>query len=479
VDAVARGANALIREGGGFREAEWDEARPKAAALLREAGKDIGILVNPATGNEEGTLLAALAAAMGCESIDHRLLQPDLSDGATAEAFAMPSAALEKAGAVLLVGCNIRHELPLLHQRLLKASKRGAQIHSLGPVDFEYAFAGAGKRLVPPSRMLATLSSYADGSDKDGAAVAEVLRKAEGNAVIVLGELAERHPQAAAIRAAARALAQATGAKLNRIPQGANALGLAKAGVLPAGNGRDANAMFATPAAGYLLYGIDPMHDFAEHAQAIKAMSGKPVVAFSAYASEALRDIADIILPIGLLPEIEATLTNLDGVEQVTTAGGKLPGDARPGWRVLRAFADAIAPNTFSFSDLAGLRALPKRSVATVSRSSAPANSSGAAEALERIAPTAIYRADAVLRRAGALNAHPLTAGARVLLHPADAAARNLAAGAMAKIGDGKGTATLPVALSSRIARGCVLVERGYDASAPLSTSGNLDVRGA
>ena len=36
----------------------------------------------------------------------------------------------------------------------------------------------------------------------------------------------------------------------------------------------------------------------------------------------------------------------------------------------------------------------------------------------------------------------------------------------------------MPVALSSRIARGCVLIERGFDASAPLST-GNLDVRGA
>jgi hypothetical protein len=36
----------------------------------------------------------------------------------------------------------------------------------------------------------------------------------------------------------------------------------------------------------------------------------------------------------------------------------------------------------------------------------------------------------------------------------------------------------MPVALSSRIARGCVLIERGYEASAPLST-GHVDVRGA
>jgi len=65
------------------------------------------------------------------------------------------------------------------------------------------------------------------------------------------------------------------------------------------------------------------------------------------------------------------------------------------------------------------------------------------------------------------------------MLHPADAAARNLEPGMMAKVSDGNGTAALPVALSKRIARGCVLIERGYDASAPLSMSGNLDVRGA
>jgi NADH-quinone oxidoreductase subunit G len=225
---------------------------------------------------------------------------------------------MEKAAAVLLVGCNLRHELPLLHQRLLKASKRGAKIHAVGPVDFEFAFTPAGKRLVPPSRLAAALKGFADGSDREGAAFADALREAQGNAVIVLGELAENHPQAAQVRAAARALAQATGAKLNRVPQGANAIGLAAAGVLPGGEGRDAGAMLSAPTAAYILYGVDPQHDFAGQALALQAMSGKPVVAFSAYAGETLRAVADLILPIGLLPEIEGTLTNLDGREQST-----------------------------------------------------------------------------------------------------------------------------------------------------------------
>lgn len=74
--------------------------------------------------------------------------------------------------------------------------------------------------------------------------------------MLIVGGIAENHPQAAAIRAAARDFAAATGAKLCRIPQGANAVGLSRAGVLPAG--KDVNAMLAQPRKAYAIYGIEP-----------------------------------------------------------------------------------------------------------------------------------------------------------------------------------------------------------------------------
>jgi NADH-quinone oxidoreductase subunit G len=147
---------------------------------------------------------------------------------------------------------------------------------------------------------------------------------------------------------------------------------------------------------------------------------------------------------------------------------------------VLRALADALGLSSdFEFTDIAGLRAALQPRAVNVAPGHAPAAAHAVEGGLERIAASAIYRSDAVLRRAPALNAHPLTAGARAVLHPEDAKARGLAEGAMAKLGDGNGTATLPVSLSARVARGCVLVERGYDASAPLAPAGALDVRGA
>src|SRR5690606_28928648 len=124
---------------------------------------------------------------------------------------------------------------------------------------------------------------------------AEAGREAGGVAVTG-GAVAESGPQGAAIRAAAAAFARHTGAALCRIPQGANALGLARHGVLP--SGRDATAMLAEPRGAYVLYGIEPGLDFADQAAAMKALGGAQVVAFSHFACQSTRRVADVILPI-------------------------------------------------------------------------------------------------------------------------------------------------------------------------------------
>ncbi|WP_290889519.1 NADH-quinone oxidoreductase subunit NuoG [Arenimonas sp.] len=487
--AADRVTRPMLREGDAWREASWDEALAQAAKLVKNAGASLGVLAHPATSNEEGALLAALAKGLGTGHVDHRLKALDFADAAFAEAFELPAAAFDTVDTVLLVGCNLRHELPLLHQRLHKAGKRGARVFAINPVDFETTFAVAGKRIVAPSQLPGALAAVAQAAgaslpaaiaahDHDAAkAMAEALAKAGGNAVIVLGEMAENHAQASWLRAAARALATATGARLNRIPQGANAIGLARHGVRPTGQGKHAGAMLAQPLPAYVLYGIEPQYDFAHGAQALKALASAQVVAFAAYASDELKKLAHVILPIGLLPEVEATLTNLDGTDQSTQAGGKLPGEARAGWRVLRVFGGQLGLPGFEFTDLHGLRA--------ALAPEAPGQGSGLAEAgkaepgLERITSTPIYRGDAVLRRAAALNAHPLTHGARIVLHPEEALSRGLSEGGVAKVGDGIGSAALPVAISARVAKGAVWIENGYEATAPMSPVARLAVVGA
>jgi len=202
-------------------------------------------------------------------------------------------------------------------------------------------------------------------------------------------------------------------------------------------------------------------------------LNAAQVVAFSHYACESTRAVADVILPIGALPEIEATLTNLDGVEQVAHAGGKLPGLAREGWRVLRALGGELGLPGFEFTDLAGARALLQggRMPGLKAGRGGDAGNAG----LELALVPAIYRTDAVVRRAAALQAHPLNVEPHVALNPADAAAAGLADGAMARLRAPSGTATLPVAVDDRIAAGVAWIEGGHGATAPLG-AGRVEV---
>jgi len=453
--AEDRASKPMIRiaEGEGaecFRETSWDEALAAAAEILAaHRGDALGMLVHPAVSNEEGALLARLADALGTGNLDHRIAQRDLSDAVAAQAFAMPVAEIESADAIVIVGSNLRHEVPLLHQRVHKAARRGARVHVVNPVDFDFTFGIASKAIVAPSMLAAALGEVALGDAK--------------RIAVIVGAVAEQSLHASAVRKAAAALAASSGGALCRIPQGANAVGLARMGVLP--GARDAQAMLAEPRAAYVIYGIEPGLDFADQALAMKALGAAKVVEFSHFACMSTRRTADVILPIGLLPEIDATLTNLDGRDQRAVAGAKLPGEARPGWRVLRALGERLGATGFDFVDLPGLRAgIAAREVA-IAPSAAPAV---AGEGLELAVSQAIYRIDGITRRAAALQSHPLNTGPRASLHPDDAAAAGIEDGAMAKFDNGRGTATLQVAADPRVARGTVWVESGYGATAAL-----------
>ena len=451
-----RAVKPLRKVNGEWQEVSWAEGLAAAKEILSaNTGDDLGVLVHPSASNEEGALLGRLASGLGTGNIDHRINNRDFSDAAIAETFGLSLAEIEAADNIVVLGSNIRHELPLLHARLRKAqTTRNAKIHAINPVDFDFAFKLAGKQIVAPSKFVEALGN------------AELRQAVTGTAALIVGGIAENHPQAAAIRAAARDFAATTGAKLCRIPQGANAVGLSRAGVLPAG--KDVAAMLAQPRKAYAIYGIEPGLDFADAPAARKALAGAQVVAFSQFACASTRDVADVILPIGALPEIDATLTNLDGREQSARAGGKLPGEAREGWRVLRALGGELALAGFDFTDLAGLRA----SLAPVSVNvSASAATPITGEGLEVASTAAIYRTDAVVRRAQALQSHPLNNAPRIVLNADDAARLQLVEGQMAKVGTDAGKATLPVVVDARVAAGSVWIESGHGATAPLGAA--------
>ena len=475
----------MVKRNGQWSTTTWDDALSVAREALKSvSGADLGILVNPATTNEEGELIVRLARGLDSAHVDHRLRQLDFADNAFAKPFASPIASLDKVKSALIVGSDLRYEVPLLNHRIRQAAKKGAKVFAVNPAHFNFNFDLAGEAVAPPHELVAELLQFARVAAENGAAVPESIAGvvnaatttddhraayaefAVEGAVVIFGHAAANHPEASWLRAIARFIAQAAGAAYNEIPAGANAVGLSTVGVLPTAGGLDARAMLAQPRKGYILYNVEPPYDFADGAQAVQAMhSAQTVVAFAAYASDALKDSADVILPIALTPELEGTLVNAEGTAQSVLAGSKAPGEAREGWKVLRALGGSLNVAGFEFDDLAGLRDGMVERTADV-RPVLGQRVAGAT--LSRIATVPVYRGDAVLRRAGALNSHPLNRPAAIRVSADDAGKLGLADGGNARIGD----SVLPVVVDAAVPAGAVWIDAALPETAMLPPYG-------
>ncbi|WP_333676908.1 NADH-quinone oxidoreductase subunit NuoG [Dyella sp.] len=475
-----------VKRNGQWQKTTWDDALAVAVEALKSVpGSELGMLVHPATTSEEGELLVRLAQGLGSAHIDHRLRQLDFADNATAQTFAMSVADVDKVKAALLVGSDLRYEMPLLNHRIHQAVKKGAKVYAVNPAEFNFNYNLAGEAVVPPHHLVDSLLVLAKVLIESGVAqpgfisgeslaplqVSDKAREAveamkSGHAVIILGEAAVTHPQASWLRAVARFIAEATGAGYNELPVGANAVGLTKVGVLPGNGGLNAQAMLAQPRKAYLLYGLEFPHDFADGAAVTSALTGaQHVVAFSAFANAALREVADVILPIGLLPEIAGTLVNVDGLLQRVEAGAKAPAEARAGWKVLRALGGLMKLAGFEFDDMAGLReGMTERKPATLQSLAERKPAQG----LSRLATLPIYRSDAVVRRASSLQAHPLNRAPAIRLNASEAQRQGLGEGDKVKLAN----AVLPLAIDATLPDGAVWIEAAHDQTATLPPYG-------
>ncbi|MEP6938994.1 MAG: NADH-quinone oxidoreductase subunit NuoG [Rudaea sp.] len=491
--AADRATKPMIRKGAELVEVAWDEAIAFVAAGLRQQGTDVGALVAPFASSEEGHLLAKIVRGLGSDSIDHRLRVTDFSDGAAGATFEMPLAQIEKAGAVLLVGSNPRHEQPLLAHRVRKASKKGAKILALNPLDHDFNFPLSGRHIVLPSQLLRELAALAAAAGEGGTLPAELaafVTKATPTdahratvktlmdapaSVVVFGDYAVQHAQASALRALARHLAKATRSAFNEVAAGANAVGLARVGVVPQRDGRDAAALLVQPPKALVSYHLGSQ-DTNSPAAYDAARSGAAFgVYIGAFACAGVMRTAHAVLPIGLPPEIDGSYVNVDGDLQVVAGGAKLPGAARAGWRVLRALGAALGIAGFEAIEIDEVRGaiaaaiVTPRAAPTGQRVAAAVSATGAG--LQRIATVPIYRADAVLRRCAALQAHPLTGECAIGLHPEDALALGLANGARAKVSGGL---ELPVVVTSAVPRGGAWIEKTWPATRELPGNGGI-----
>jgi NADH-quinone oxidoreductase subunit G len=365
----------MLRIDGVLQAVDWEVALNAAAEGLQRVtsahgSAAAGFLASPLATVEELYLLAQIARGLGSANIDHRLRQLDFRAQENDPAFpslGLKIADIERLDGLLVIGSNLRHEMPLLAHRIRKAAVRsgGAKVAFLNPRRFDYMFPVAAYALAESdlaAELAALVRAAAAAVNKPvpaGVAAAEVTdsHRAVVSALmngarhaVILGALAQRHPAYSQLRALAAMLAQLCGASVGSITEGANSAGAYLAGAVPhrapggvpaAAMGLSARAMLESALKAYVLFGgIDPASDLAVEARSLA--TAELLIAVTTHLPGSLRSSAHVVLPIGSFAETSGTFVNAEGRWQSWAGAAKLPGESRPGWKVLRVLANLL-----------------------------------------------------------------------------------------------------------------------------------------
>jgi NADH-quinone oxidoreductase subunit G len=507
LNAEDRVLEPMVKTDGQWQTVSWDEAIQAASEALRHTvtehgGEKLGVLMSSSASTEEYYLARSFASGLDCQNIDHRLREQDFRDDQARNQvapFQTSMAAIDDADAVFLVGSNIRHEAPILGQRVRKAWRRGAKIAALNPVDWNFHFSLANSVITAPQYMVSELAAVAravanitgkalpEGLLAAGAtieagdvhnAIAESLN-GEGNKMILLGQAALAHGQAAWLRQLSAWIGEATDATLNVVTHGGNATGAVMAGALPgqgsnSDTGLNVREMLSSSLKGFLLWDVEPDFDFANPELATTALeSAEVIVAVSTFAGADLKACANVILPLAPLAESEGLFYSLDGQSYEVEQAVNPAGDAKPGWKIFRRLGAELELQGFEQVDLAELR---QEMLADLDRDSgslqavdldSPPDGAG----LYRVGEVGIYSVDALCRRSDHLQQAVHAQDNFVGISSGDASRMGLSDGQKAKVSQNSGAITLPVRVCMELPVGAIWVKAGTPAASALGDS--------
>jgi NADH-quinone oxidoreductase subunit G len=489
----------MVKQGGQWKEVEWNHALDYVAHALRDVAKEqgagaIGALLSPHATLEEMFLTGKLMRGIGSDNIDFRLRQRDFSGAGQRVGIpwlGMKIAEINQLDRVLVVGSFLRKEQPLLALRLRQAAKRGAQVAVIHAADDDLLMTLAGKLIASPSqlpeRLAQVVKAVAElkGADCDlpvsvspeARRIAESLAAGKNSAVL-LGNFAQQHAQAATLQALAQQLAGYLGGKFGCLGESANAVGGYVAKALPGGDGLDAARLIAEPRRAYLLVGAEPELDCADGRQALAAMKqADTVIVLSPFKSAAALEYADAILPVSPFSETSGTFVSTEGRVQSFYAVTKPIGETRPAWKVLRVLGNLLKLDGFDYESSEAVRGevlggKPEfvaglDNALTVAVSIATGNGVG----LERVADVPIYSADPLTRRAPSLQQTKDAAAPAARMNAATLAKVGVAAGEQVRLRAGDGEAVLAAALDAGVPDNCVRVAAAHASTSNLGAA--------
>jgi len=495
-------------EDGQWQEATWSDALQVVAHGLMDVrdasgGAQIGALASEYSTLEELALLARVTRGLGSENIDFRLRQTDATlDAALTGApwLGFPVAELDTLDRVLVVGAFLRKDHPLMAQRLRQAAKRGTQISAIDIAGDDPLLKITARATVLPDALANTLAQVAvalsklkaqevpaalAGVQPDAIAhdIAQSLASGE-RVAILLGNSAVNAPSATTIAANAQLIAQLSGGKLGFLTSGANTVGGYLAGAVPVKGGKSAASMLSQPLKAYIVLHAEPLLDADNGVQAVATLKAAEfVVALTPYASGA-REWSNVMLPIAPFTETSGTFVNAQGTAQSFKGTATPRGQSRPAWKVLRVLGNVLHLPGFEDESSETVRdAVLANGVdarLTNVLVAQPGLVSVATQGLQRVTDVPIYRSDAIVRRAPALQATAASRAPVARMHAQTLAGLGVQPGDMVRVKSSAGQVSLFAETDNTLVQGAVRIAAAFEQTAALGSAfGQLQVERA
>lgn len=512
----------LVKKDGVWQTVEWQEALKLITNKFQEiidkkGAQAIGALLSPNITLEEGYLLQKVLRDKAIANIDHRLRQLSFShqEHQVQPSLGVKFAALEEANAIVLVGCDVRFEAPLVAHRMRKAIKQGATVSVVNPLVMEFNFKVEHHLIEPQGNLAFSLAQLLKAAyqlnsnasltiseevsqylntvtvSDEALSIAKQLLDGEKKHLI-LGAYALSSPQADWLCYLVRALCEVTGASFGELSQGANSAGCWIAGLLPhkgaflqaTAKGKHAIEMLKNPLAGYLLVQVDPEYDFIDPALTQKALEkAEYVVSCSTFDSPSLRKYADIILPITPHTETKGTFVNAQGDWQGFEAVAAPLANSKPLWKVLRVLGNFWHIPNMDYESLTEVMgeikeqyakaSVVKESLLQFKPATLPHVQSE--QEILRLAPVPIYAVDPLVRNAKSLQQTVLAQSDKVWMNAQTAADHDVKENDRVRIQqDGVISEPLTVQFSAGLPDKTILVHSAIQATSQLGAGYNF-----
>jgi len=477
IESDHRLAHPLVRGEAGLAEAPWSSAIALIALLVQDAlatggTESIGLIGGARGTNENVYAWARLADELGIEQRDAQL-----GDGLPPEVLGVRRATIDEAAAastVILVGPDLKEELPVLHLRLRDAVEQGRTkiIEFTSQTSGMSRYAWRSVQHTPGAGPAAIAKTFAD------ADVAAQL--AEGDVVIVAGRSNLAVSESTAFSAVRAALDAVPGAKVLPALRRGNVVGALQLGLAPASPEHGALGTLRAAADGKLdlliLLGADPINDCPDSDLARRAIAGaRRIVSIDTHLSVSSQ-LADIVLPAAAFGEQAGTTTNLEGRVSRVSQQVTVHGTSRPDWMIATELASALGTDLgFASVDdvtLAIAADVPAYSAVTPDALDAdlegvlavcPSSELPPADSYEAHPSSYDYRLvvsrklyDRAVGTVMSPSLARLALDAAAHIHPLDLDRVGVPEGAEVKIMSAKGSVVLPLTSNSSVQRGTI-----------------------